>query len=66
MRGTSGYRLVLPPGLEVRDGTRFYNQLPYKDDEEEYDYQGRSALTRPNLAPEPDAGRSIFDDIDED
>jgi hypothetical protein len=45
----------------------FYNQLPYReDDEEEYDYQGRSALTRSGLAPEPDAGRSIFDDIDED
>ena len=44
----------------ARDG---YQRLPVRQSEE-YDEQYRSPLTRPGLAPEPDAGRSIFDDID--
>jgi hypothetical protein len=44
----------------ARDG---YQQLPVRDSEE-YEEQDRSPLTRPGLAPEPDAGRSIFDDVD--
>ena len=44
----------------ARDG---YQQLPVRNSEE-YDEQNRSPLTRPGLAPEPDAIRSIFDDID--
>ena len=44
----------------ARDG---YQQLPVRESKD-YDEQDRSPLTRPGLAPEPDTGRSIFDDID--
>ena len=44
----------------ARDG---YQQLPVRESED-YDEPDRSPLTRPGLAPEPDTGRSIFDDID--
>jgi hypothetical protein len=47
---------------EARD---IYSQLPAKE-REDYDFQDRSPLASTRLAPPPDTGRSIFDDVDED
>jgi hypothetical protein len=47
------------------DACDAYSQLPPKSREDE-DYEARSPLTGTRLAPLPDTGRSIFDDIDEE
>jgi hypothetical protein len=47
------------------DACDAYSQLPPKSREDE-DYETRSPLTGTRLAPPPDTGRSIFDDIDEE
>jgi hypothetical protein len=41
-----------------------YTQLPPKYPEDDDDYEDRTPLTTTRLAPPPDTGRSIFDDID--
>ena len=46
---------------EARD---MYSQLPTKTHEEYTDWEDRAPLTGARLAPAPNTGRSIFDDID--